>query len=96
MRVFVCTEAAKTSKYKGVCWDAQAQKWRADIRVNNKSNYGGNYISELDAAYAVNALCDDLGLDRKNPELGDPPSNWKVRSLSTYDLCYLRVQSKRK
>eukprot|EP00493_Phyllostaurus_siculus_P014729 UN14955 len=22
-------------------------------------------------------LCDDLGLDRKNPELGDPPSNWK-------------------
>ena len=85
MRVIVCIEA-KTSKYKGVCWDAQRQKWRAGITVNNKPNYGGYYISELDAAYAVNGLCDDLGLERKNPELGDPSSNCKVRSLSTYDL----------
>ena len=86
MRVFVCTETAKTSKYKGVYWDVQNQKWRAGIMVNNKQNHGGYYISELDAAYAVNGLCDDLGLERKNPELGDSPSNLKVRSLSMYDF----------
>ena len=50
--------------------------------VNKKTKAGGHYTSELDAAYGVNALCDELGLDRKNPELGDPPSNWKVPSLS--------------
>ena len=49
---------------------------------NNKKKHGGFYTSELDAAYAVNTLCDDLGLDRKNPELGDPPSDLKVPSLS--------------
>ena len=55
---------------------------QASIMVNKKKEHGGMYTSELDAAYGVNALCDDHGLDRKNPELGDPPSNWKVRSLS--------------
>ena len=86
MRTFVCTEAAKTSKYKGVCSNGQSQRWQISIRVNQKTKHGGLYISEIDAAHAVNALCDDLGSERKNPELGDPPSNWKVRSLSTYDL----------
>ena len=54
----------------------------ASITVNKKQKHGGYYTSDLDAAYGVNELCDNLGLDRKNPELGDPPSNWKVRSLS--------------
>ena len=81
MSAFVFIEAEKTSKYTGVCWNKQRQKWVAAITVNSKKKSGGCYISELDAAHAVNALCDDLGLDRKNPELGDRPSNWKVPSL---------------
>ena len=80
------TEAAKSSKYKGVYWNAQWQKWQASIRVNQKTKSGGSYTSELDAAHGVNALCDDLGLDRRNPELGDPPSNLKVPSFSWYAL----------
>ena len=82
MREFVFIEAEKTSKYTGVFWNKQRQKWVAAITVNNKKKSGGCYISELDAAHGVNAVCDDLGLDRKNPELGNPPSNWKVPSLS--------------
>ena len=82
MRTFVYTEAAKTSKYVGVFWNARSQKWLASITVNKKMKSGGYYTMELDAAHAVNALCDDLGLDRKNPELGDPPGDWKVRLLS--------------
>ena len=50
--------------------------------MDKKTKSGGSYLSELDAAHAVNAVCDDLGLDRKHPELGDPPSNWKVPSFS--------------
>jgi len=73
-------KAAKTSKYKGVSWHAQSQKWQSSIWVNKKREHGGIYTSDLDAAHAVNELCDDLGLDRKNPELGDPPSNWKRAS----------------
>ena len=84
MRAFVFIEAEKTSKYTGVCWHKQSQKWTASITVNKKKKHGGCYISELDAAHGVNALCDDLGLDRKNPELGDPSSNWKVPSLSIH------------
>jgi len=69
--------AEKTSTYKGVYWNAEHQKWQASVYVNKKLKYGGCYTSELDAAHGVNALCDDLGVDRKHPELGDPPSNWK-------------------
>ena len=45
--------------------------------MNKKDKYGGLYTSERDAAHSVNKLCDENGLDRKNPQLGDPPGQEK-------------------
>lgn len=41
-----------TSKYKGVFWDAQFQKWHARITVAGKQKFLGRYLDELDAAAA--------------------------------------------
>ena len=73
-------EAAKTSKYVGVSWNSRDKKWVASIYANRKKQYGGCYIDERDAAHAVNKLCDEYGVPRKNPELGDPPGDLKVHS----------------
>lgn len=39
-----------TSKYKGVWWWADRQRWGSMIRVNNKRYYLGSYVNEIDAA----------------------------------------------
>ena len=67
MRAFVRTEAAKTSKYVGVFWYQQSQKWRASISVNKKKHYGGTFKSETSAARMVNQMCENLGIPLKNP-----------------------------
>ncbi len=43
-----------TSKYKGVCWDADRNKWRAVIHLNNKKFNLGRFIDEVSAARAYN------------------------------------------
>lgn len=45
----------KTSQFKGVCWAADRQKWRAMIRVNWKLKQLGGFDSEEAAARAYDA-----------------------------------------
>ena len=48
----------KTSKYPGVWWSKQRNKWRACIEVNNKQYYLGIYSSEEKAARVYRMACD--------------------------------------
>lgn len=41
-----------TSRFKGVSWDKQTEKWRACIRVNGRYIHLGYFDDELDAARA--------------------------------------------
>ncbi len=43
-----------TSKYKGVSWNTQRQKWRAVIKVEGKLIFLGYFDVEGDAAHAYN------------------------------------------
>ena len=42
------------SKYLGVCWDKQNNKWVVRIETDNKSTYLGHFKIEKDAAMAYN------------------------------------------
>lgn len=44
----------KTSRYKGVVWDREKRRWRAEIRVNKRCIYIGRFLAEIDAAAAYN------------------------------------------
>jgi hypothetical protein len=48
------------SKYKGVSWDSENQKWRAQIKHNYKKTYLGLYNDEIDAAMAYDAKAIEL------------------------------------
>ena len=43
-----------SSKYKGVCFNNQQNKWLASIKIHNISKYIGNFVNEKDAARAYN------------------------------------------
>lgn len=49
-----------TSKYKGVCWDKERNKWKSCIRINNKTINLGRFNNELDAAKAYNEKAKEL------------------------------------
>lgn len=42
------------SKYKGVCWSGEKNKWRANICINRKQTHLGYFSNEVDAAIAYN------------------------------------------
>jgi hypothetical protein len=44
----------RSSKYKGVYWSKQKNKWKVRIYVNRKQKWLGYFESELDAAKAYN------------------------------------------
>lgn len=44
-----------TSRYKGVCWDSHAKKWKAYIAVCGKLHNIGLFARETDAAQAYDA-----------------------------------------
>lgn len=43
---------AGVSAYKGVSWDSQRSKWRAEIRINGKNKRIGRFDTELEAHLA--------------------------------------------
>lgn len=53
----------KTSKFVGVCWNKQKNKWQAAIEINNKSIHLGYFTIEKEAAEAYIKAKDNL-----NPE----------------------------
>ena len=52
-RIFSCK---KTSKYKGVSFDSQLNKWKVSIKVNGKKIHGGYFDSEDLAGNVYNKL----------------------------------------
>lgn len=51
----------KSSKYKGVCWDKQCGKWRAEIVFNSKRFHLGRYFkTEKEAALVYNEKAKEL------------------------------------
>lgn len=49
-----------TSKYPGVSWQKQTNKWVAHIRLNGKSKYLGSFIDEREAAKSYEKACREL------------------------------------
>jgi hypothetical protein len=45
----------KTSSYVGVYWNSSASKWRASIKLKNKSKHLGYFTNELKASKAYQA-----------------------------------------
>lgn len=45
-------QKGRSSKYKGVVWDASRQKWKAQIKHENKNTNLGRFDSEEEAALA--------------------------------------------
>ena len=45
----------QSSSYRGVSWDNRGKKWRADIRVDGKKKWLGNFAGEVVAARAYDA-----------------------------------------
>lgn len=43
-----------SSKYKGVHWDKQTNKWRAAVKINQRSIKLGRFEKEKEAAFAYN------------------------------------------
>jgi len=43
-----------SSRFKGVCWHKQADKWMASIMVNQRTIHLGYFTSQLEAAHAYN------------------------------------------
>ena len=48
------------SKYIGVCWRKDTQKWIANIRINGKTKHLGYFTDELEAAKAYKSALNKL------------------------------------
>ena len=50
----------RSSKYKGVSWDEQEQKWYARLSIDGETKYRKHFVDEVDAAlfYDKCALCE--------------------------------------
>jgi hypothetical protein len=45
----------KSSRFKGVSWDAQRGSWQAKVGINGKTTHLGRFADEEDAARAYDA-----------------------------------------
>jgi len=59
----------KTSIYNGVSWNKGRKKWYAQFIHQAKTYYGGLFDHEEDAAMKINLICDEIEVERKNPEI---------------------------
>lgn len=55
----------KTSKFKGVSWDAINRKWKAQIKISGKTRHIGSFASEKNAAIAYDEV-----LSEHSPDFG--------------------------
>jgi len=83
-----------SSKYKGVIWDKYNLKWTSSVYFNSKKINGGPYRDELDAARRVNQLCNELKIERKNPEVdANPIKHYKRGFSSQYSgVCWVNTR----
>ena len=58
----------KTSKYKGVCWNREKEKWRAQYKYKRKVNHVGYYTTEEEAAEAYRKATEHLHKEYANYE----------------------------
>merc|ERR1719483_1308916 len=67
-------QSQRKSSYVSVYWNKLTLKWRASFNYLKETHYCGTFVSDTDAAHAVNRKCDELGIPRRNPGIGSPPS----------------------
>jgi len=60
---------SKISKYNGVSWDKEFEKWRIKIKINGKYRTGGVFVDEFQAAKRLNQLCVEYGIEPSNPQI---------------------------
>ena len=62
-----------TSKYCNVTYVKRTFQWQGYFTVNGEKHWAGEFLTEVEAAIAINAKCDELGIPHRNkgPEL--PP-----------------------
>ncbi len=51
----------KTSRYTGVCWHKEKERWMAQIQINKKIKYLGYFKNEKDAFRAYKKAVNELG-----------------------------------
>merc|ERR1711925_64605 len=63
------------SRYKGVYWHKQTEKWYVLIYPKGKNRkYGGTFKDELDAGKRVNQICEELRIPLQNPGINAIPN----------------------
>jgi len=84
------------SKYSGVSWINEQQKWQARLFHNNIAQYGGLFDNEKHAAMKVNLICDKYEIERKSPMIMDIEPNiiqqaqFKINQTRKYKgICWL-------
>jgi len=53
--------AAKTTHFRGVCWEKQKRKWKVQIRIDGKQTTLGTFVDEEAAARAYDKAAAPLG-----------------------------------
>lgn len=53
-------KVTSNSRYKGVTWHKKNNKWQAQIEINSKSKYIGQFDNELEAALAYDRMAREL------------------------------------
>merc|ERR1712034_133575 len=78
------------SQFKGVYWHKQSRQWCAHLNLKRRiQKCGGYFNDELDAAKAVNQLCEELQISPYNPEVTGMPNQPKGKEkLSQYKGVY--------
>jgi len=56
----------KTSKFTGVSWNKDCNKWQVQLNHNKTKYCGGYFDHEEHAAMKVNLICDKIEIERKN------------------------------
>merc|ERR1719471_2044860 len=59
----------KKSNYRGVTWDPKKNMWEAQVTYEHTRFPNGHYDTELEAAKAVNQMCNKIGIKLRNPSV---------------------------